>query len=79
MAGRVSAGYPAVASVTLPRARAAALPRRYTPETSASDSGYVELNADGLPTLQSASPIPFDGPLIDGRPKHVSPPRSAIA
>jgi organic hydroperoxide reductase OsmC/OhrA len=62
MAGRVSAGYPAVASVTLPRARAAALPRRYTPETSGSGGGYVELNADGLPTLRSASPIPFDGP-----------------
>jgi len=39
-----------------------ALPHHYAVEASGSATGDVELNADGLPTLRSASPIPFDGP-----------------
>jgi len=39
-----------------------AFPHRYTVEASGSGAGDVELNADGLPTLRSAPPIPFDGP-----------------
>jgi len=39
-----------------------AFPHHYSVEASGSGTGDVELNADGLPTLRSASPIPFDGP-----------------
>ena len=39
-----------------------AFPRHFTVEAGGSGTGAVELNADGLPTLPSASPIPFDGP-----------------
>jgi|KBSSwiS6_1023812.scaffolds.fasta_scaffold52650_2 organic hydroperoxide reductase OsmC/OhrA len=39
-----------------------AFPHHYTVATNGSATGDVELNADGLPTLRSASPIPFDGP-----------------
>jgi organic hydroperoxide reductase OsmC/OhrA len=39
-----------------------AFPHHYTVEASGSGTDDVELNADGLPTLRSASPIPFDGP-----------------
>jgi organic hydroperoxide reductase OsmC/OhrA len=39
-----------------------AFPHHYTVEASGSGTGDVELKADGLPTLRSASPIPFDGP-----------------
>jgi organic hydroperoxide reductase OsmC/OhrA len=39
-----------------------AFPHRYTVEAGGSGTGDVELKADGLPTLRSASPIPFDGP-----------------
>ncbi len=39
-----------------------AFPHHYTVEASGSHTGDIELNADGLPTLRSASPIPFDGP-----------------
>jgi organic hydroperoxide reductase OsmC/OhrA len=39
-----------------------AFPHRYTVEAVGSGTSDVELKADGLPTLRSASPIPFDGP-----------------
>jgi organic hydroperoxide reductase OsmC/OhrA len=39
-----------------------AFPHHYTVATNGSGTGDVELKADGLPTLRSASPIPFDGP-----------------
>jgi organic hydroperoxide reductase OsmC/OhrA len=39
-----------------------AFPHHYTVSADGSGTGDVELKADGLPTLQSASPIPFDGP-----------------
>jgi organic hydroperoxide reductase OsmC/OhrA len=39
-----------------------AFPHHYTVSANGSGTGDVELNADGLPTLRSASPIPFDGP-----------------
>jgi organic hydroperoxide reductase OsmC/OhrA len=39
-----------------------AFPHHYTVAASGSGAGDVELKADGLPTLRSASPIPFDGP-----------------
>jgi organic hydroperoxide reductase OsmC/OhrA len=39
-----------------------AFPHRYTVEAGGSGTGDVELKADGLPTLRSASPIPFGGP-----------------
>jgi len=39
-----------------------AFPHQYSVEASGPGSGDVELKADGLPTLRSASPIPFDGP-----------------
>jgi organic hydroperoxide reductase OsmC/OhrA len=39
-----------------------AFPHHYTVATNGSATGDVELKADGLPTLRSASPIPFDGP-----------------
>ena len=39
-----------------------AFPHHYTVAANGSGMGEVELNADGLPTLRSASPIPFDGP-----------------
>src|SRR5580765_3546120 len=39
-----------------------AFPHQYSVEASGSGTGNVELKADGLPTLRSASPIPFDGP-----------------
>jgi organic hydroperoxide reductase OsmC/OhrA len=39
-----------------------AFPHHYTVATNGSATGNVELKADGLPTLRSASPIPFDGP-----------------
>jgi organic hydroperoxide reductase OsmC/OhrA len=39
-----------------------AFPHHYTVEARGSGAGDVELKADGLPTLRSASPIPFDGP-----------------
>src|SRR4249920_594878 len=39
-----------------------AFPHHYTVEASGSGTGDVELTADGLPTLRSVSPIPFDGP-----------------
>jgi organic hydroperoxide reductase OsmC/OhrA len=39
-----------------------AFPHHYSIEASGSNTGDVELKADGLPTLRSASPIPFDGP-----------------
>jgi organic hydroperoxide reductase OsmC/OhrA len=37
-------------------------PHHYTVSANGSGTGDVELNAGGLPTLRSASPIPFDGP-----------------
>ena len=37
-------------------------PHHYTVATNGSATGDVELKADGLPTMRSASPIPFDGP-----------------
>ena len=37
-------------------------PHHYNVATNGSGTGDVALNADGLPALQSASPIPFDGP-----------------
>ena len=39
-----------------------AFPHHYTVAAHGSGTGDVELKADGLPTLPSASPIPFDGP-----------------
>jgi organic hydroperoxide reductase OsmC/OhrA len=39
-----------------------ALPHHYTVAANGSGTGDVELIADGLPTLPSASPIPFGGP-----------------
>jgi organic hydroperoxide reductase OsmC/OhrA len=39
-----------------------AFPHHYTVAANGSGTGDVELKADGLPTLPSASPIPFDGP-----------------
>jgi len=39
-----------------------AFPHHYTVEASGSGTGDVELKGDGLPTLRSVSPIPFDGP-----------------
>ena len=39
-----------------------AFPHHYTVAANGSGTGDVELKADGLPTLSSASPIPFDGP-----------------
>jgi organic hydroperoxide reductase OsmC/OhrA len=39
-----------------------AFPHHYTVATNGSGTGDVALKADGLPTLRSASPIPFDGP-----------------
>jgi len=39
-----------------------AFPHHYNVATSGAGTGDVALNADGLPTLRSASPIPFDGP-----------------
>lgn len=39
-----------------------AFPHHYTVAANGSGTGDVELRADGLPTLLSASPIPFDGP-----------------
>jgi organic hydroperoxide reductase OsmC/OhrA len=39
-----------------------AFPHHYTVEASGPSTGDVELKADGLPTLRSASPVPFDGP-----------------
>jgi organic hydroperoxide reductase OsmC/OhrA len=39
-----------------------AFPHHYTVATNGSATGDVELKADGLPALRSASPIPFDGP-----------------
>jgi organic hydroperoxide reductase OsmC/OhrA len=39
-----------------------AFPHRYTVAASGSGTGDVELKVAGLPTLRSASPIPFDGP-----------------
>jgi organic hydroperoxide reductase OsmC/OhrA len=39
-----------------------AFPHHYTVAANGSGTGDVELKADGLPTLRSASPIPFDGP-----------------
>jgi organic hydroperoxide reductase OsmC/OhrA len=39
-----------------------AFPHHDTVATNGSATGDVELKADGLPTLRSASPIPFDGP-----------------
>lgn len=38
-----------------------AFPHHYAVEASGSGTGDVELKADGLPTLRSVSPIPFDG------------------
>jgi len=39
-----------------------AFPHRYTVEAGGSGTGDVELKADGLPTMRSASPPSFDGP-----------------
>jgi len=39
-----------------------AFPHHYSVAASGSGTGDVDLNADGLPTLRSASPIPFGGP-----------------
>lgn len=39
-----------------------AFPHHYTVAANGSGTGDVELKADGLPTLPSASPTPFDGP-----------------
>jgi organic hydroperoxide reductase OsmC/OhrA len=39
-----------------------AFPHHYTVATNGSGTGDAALKADGLPTLRSASPIPFDGP-----------------
>ena len=39
-----------------------AFPHHYTVATNGSGTGDVALKADGLPTLRSVSPIPFDGP-----------------
>ena len=39
-----------------------AFPHHYTVSANGSGTGDVELNADGMPTLRSVSPIPFDGP-----------------
>ena len=39
-----------------------AFPHQYTVEASSSGTGDVELKGDGLPTLRSVPPIPFDGP-----------------
>jgi organic hydroperoxide reductase OsmC/OhrA len=39
-----------------------AFPHHYTIAANGSGTGDVELKGHGLPTLQSASPIPFDGP-----------------
>jgi organic hydroperoxide reductase OsmC/OhrA len=39
-----------------------AFPHHYTVAANGSATGDVELKAGGLPTLRSASPIPFDGP-----------------
>ena len=39
-----------------------AFPHHYTVAAQGPSSGDIDLKADGLPTLRSASPIPFDGP-----------------
>jgi len=39
-----------------------AFPHYYRIEASGADTGAVDLHGDGLPTLPSASPTPFDGP-----------------
>ena len=39
-----------------------ALPHHYTVAANGAGTGDVELKGHGLPTLRSASPIPFDGP-----------------
>ena len=39
-----------------------AFPHHYTVAANGSGTGDVTLKADELPTLRSASPIPFDGP-----------------
>ena len=39
-----------------------AFPHHYTAAAHGSDTGDVELTADGLPPLRSSSPIHFDGP-----------------
>jgi organic hydroperoxide reductase OsmC/OhrA len=39
-----------------------AFPHHYTVAANGSGTGDVELKGHGLPTLRSASPIPFDGP-----------------
>lgn len=39
-----------------------AFPHHYAVTANGSGTGDVELQADGLPTLPSASPTPFDGP-----------------
>ena len=39
-----------------------AFPHHYRVAANGSGTGDVEVKADGLPTLSSASPIPFDGP-----------------
>jgi organic hydroperoxide reductase OsmC/OhrA len=39
-----------------------AFPHHYTVSANGSGARDIELKADGLPTLWSASPIPFDGP-----------------
>jgi organic hydroperoxide reductase OsmC/OhrA len=39
-----------------------AFPHHYAVAANGSATGDVALQADGLPTLRSASPIPFDGP-----------------
>ena len=39
-----------------------AFPHHYTVAANGSGTGDVALKADELPTLRSASPIPFDGP-----------------
>jgi hypothetical protein len=38
-----------------------AFPHHYTVAANGSGTGDVTLKADELPTLRSASPIPFDG------------------